>query len=70
MTADQLDALARRTPTNRIGTPDDIAATAVFLASREAAFITGQAIAVDGGASSLPGDFSAYLTGSPRKDYG
>lgn len=34
---------------NRLGRAEEIAAAAVFLASDEAAFITGQAIAVDGG---------------------
>jgi NAD(P)-dependent dehydrogenase (short-subunit alcohol dehydrogenase family) len=36
-------------PVRRYGTPDDIANTALFLASDEASFISGQAIAVDGG---------------------
>jgi NAD(P)-dependent dehydrogenase (short-subunit alcohol dehydrogenase family) len=36
-------------PVRRYGTPDDIANTALFLASDEATFISGQAIAVDGG---------------------
>ena len=34
---------------NRMGTPDEIAATVSFLASKEASFITGQTIVVDGG---------------------
>ncbi|MBN2247422.1 MAG: 3-oxoacyl-[acyl-carrier-protein] reductase [Coriobacteriia bacterium] len=33
----------------RLGTPDDIAAAVAFLASEDAAYITGQVIAVDGG---------------------
>jgi NAD(P)-dependent dehydrogenase (short-subunit alcohol dehydrogenase family) len=33
----------------RRGKPEEIAATAAFLLSREASFISGQAIAVDGG---------------------
>lgn len=37
------------TPMNRIGTPYDIAETALFLASDKASFITGQIISVDGG---------------------
>ncbi len=41
--------VARRTPMGRIGAPEDIAATALFLASDAASFVTGQAIAVDGG---------------------
>ena len=34
---------------NRMGTPDEIASTAAFLASDEASFITGQTLVVDGG---------------------
>lgn len=37
------------TPLSRWGTPDDVAAAAVFLASDDAAFLTGQMIAVNGG---------------------
>jgi len=36
-------------PLGRLGEPEDIANAALFLASNEAAWITGQAIAVDGG---------------------
>jgi 3-oxoacyl-[acyl-carrier protein] reductase len=37
------------TPLGRWGTPQDVAAAAVFLASDDAAFLTGQTIAVNGG---------------------
>ena len=40
---------AARIPLKRLGTPDDIAAAVLFLASDEAAYITGQVIAVNGG---------------------
>lgn len=42
----------------RIGKPDEVARVAVFLASEEASFVTGAAVAVDGGFSSglPPGD--------------
>ncbi|WBX86143.1 SDR family NAD(P)-dependent oxidoreductase [Sphingosinicella microcystinivorans] len=42
-------ALCEATPLGRIGEPEDVAGTAVFLASRAGAYITGQAIVVDGG---------------------
>jgi NAD(P)-dependent dehydrogenase (short-subunit alcohol dehydrogenase family) len=38
-------------PLNRIGTPEDVAKTAVFLASDDAAYLTGQNISVNGGQS-------------------
>ncbi len=42
-----------RQPMGRIGQPEEIAALAVYLASDDAAFITGQAIAIDGGWSNI-----------------
>ncbi len=44
------DALARMVPAGRLGTPDDIGATCAFLCSDAAAHLTGQVIAVNGGA--------------------
>jgi glucose 1-dehydrogenase len=38
-----------RTPWPRLGRPEDIASAALFLASDEASFITGQTLVVDGG---------------------
>lgn len=43
------DVLIRGTPLGRVGTPLDVARAAAFLCSEEAAFITGQTLAVDGG---------------------
>lgn len=45
------EALAKLHPLGRIGKPGDIANMAVFLASSEASWVTGQAFAVDGGLS-------------------
>ena len=44
-------ALIDQTPLRRFGTPEDIANAAVFLASDDAAFITGTGLTVDGGMS-------------------
>ena len=38
-----------RQPMGRFGTPEEIAALGVYLASDDAAFVTGQAINIDGG---------------------
>ena len=43
------DALVRAIPMKRIGQPDDIPGIVAFLASDDAAFITGQVISVSGG---------------------
>jgi 2-dehydro-3-deoxy-D-gluconate 5-dehydrogenase len=42
-----------RTPAGRWGVPEDLAGIAVFLASRASDFVTGAAIAVDGGFSAM-----------------
>lgn len=47
--ADYLARMTRAIPAGALGTPADIGHLAAFLATREAGFITGQAIAVDGG---------------------
>ena len=39
----------RRTPLGRVGTPDDIANIALFLASEASSYCTGQEFVVDGG---------------------
>lgn len=41
--------LCYKTPLGRLGTPEDVANIAGFLASSQASFITGQTITVDGG---------------------
>jgi meso-butanediol dehydrogenase / (S,S)-butanediol dehydrogenase / diacetyl reductase len=43
------EAAASAIPVGRLGSPDEIAAVAAWLASTESSFVTGQAIVVDGG---------------------
>ncbi|MFI5030221.1 MAG: SDR family NAD(P)-dependent oxidoreductase [Reyranellales bacterium] len=47
------DSVLKRTPAARWGMPDDFAGIAVFLAAPASDFVTGAAIAVDGGYSSV-----------------
>jgi len=41
--------LASNIPLGRLGEPEEVAALAVFLCSRQARYMTGQSICVDGG---------------------
>jgi 3-oxoacyl-[acyl-carrier protein] reductase len=45
----QREALLAAVPSGRLGTPADVAATVAFLASAEAAYVTGQTLHVNGG---------------------
>jgi 3-oxoacyl-[acyl-carrier protein] reductase len=45
----QREAILQMVPSGRLGTPDDIAAAVVYLASDEAAYVTGQTLHVNGG---------------------
>lgn len=49
LTDDQKNAMLSRIPEGKFGLPQDIANTAIFLASDEANYITGQTIHVNGG---------------------
>ena len=46
---DTMNELKNETPLNKIGTPSDVAGAVSFLASKDADFITGQDLAVNGG---------------------
>jgi 3-oxoacyl-[acyl-carrier protein] reductase len=43
------DVLIKKIPAGRLGTPEELADVAAFLVSERAKYVTGQAIAVDGG---------------------
>ena len=45
------DQIKKMIPLKRIGQPEEVAATAIFLASDDAAYVTGQVLRVDGGLS-------------------
>lgn len=53
MTKDQLEELKKDIPFGRYGKPEDIAGAALYLASDDSDWCTGQAISVDGGMSIL-----------------
>jgi 3-oxoacyl-[acyl-carrier protein] reductase len=47
----QREAILSAVPAARLGTPDEVAAAIVFLASNEAAYVTGETLHVNGGMS-------------------
>ena len=47
--ATQGERIAKHNPRGRIGTPEDMAGTAIYLSSRASAYVNGVTIAVDGG---------------------
>ena len=46
---DHAEDVATRVPAGRIGTDEDMAGTAIYLASAAGRFVTGQVLVVDGG---------------------
>jgi len=50
MTEDRHERLIARTLLGRAGTPEDVAGAVAFLASEDAAYVTGQLLHVNGGA--------------------
>ncbi|KFA51093.1 hypothetical protein S40293_08405 [Stachybotrys chartarum IBT 40293] len=59
-----LDKLSKMNPTGRLGRPEDIAGVVVYLASRAASHVNGEAIAIDGGSMWARGELSA--AGEPK----
>ena len=49
LSEDQKTLLKSRIPLGKLGEPEDIAAGVVYLASEEAAYITGQTLHINGG---------------------
>ncbi|MFF4756750.1 SDR family NAD(P)-dependent oxidoreductase [Streptomyces sp. NPDC002514] len=60
----ELDAVRGLYPLGRVGEPEDIAAAVAFLASRDAAWITGTALRVDGGLTAVNTGFHTALRGA------
>ena len=54
MSDEQLHAVGAKIPLGRIATPDDVAGVVAFLLGRDAAYMTGQSVAVNGGAIMIP----------------
>jgi NAD(P)-dependent dehydrogenase (short-subunit alcohol dehydrogenase family) len=54
LSADQWRAVIERIPIGRLGEPDEVAAAVAYLTSKEAGYVTGQTLHVNGGLSITP----------------
>lgn len=63
-TGDTLNARYREVPLQRIGEPEEVARTTLFICSDEASYISGAEIAVDGGWTA--GVYEPMLPGTPQ----
>lgn len=57
---EHINNMIRAIPLGRLGTPEDVAHAILFLSSKEANFITGQSIIIDGGQTLPESHFSEY----------
>jgi len=49
MSDEVIGSIVAQTPAARVGTPDEVAGAVLWLCAAESGFVTGQAIAIDGG---------------------
>ena len=49
LTEEQREGISKEIPLNRLGSAEDVAGAALFLASDASSYITGEVIKVDGG---------------------
>jgi 3-oxoacyl-[acyl-carrier protein] reductase len=57
---EHIDNMVRAIPLGRLGTPEDVAYSILFLASHESAYITGQSLIIDGGQTLPESHFAEY----------
>jgi 3-oxoacyl-[acyl-carrier protein] reductase len=58
--SDHYNNMIRAIPLGRLGTPDDVANAILFLASKEASYMTGQSLIIDGGQTLPESHFLEY----------
>ena len=61
------DKMARGLPVGRVGNVEDVARLALFLASDQASFMTGQTYVIDGGQTAVMAQSEAFRTPLPRR---